>query len=51
MYFRIQEIFNENAPFIPLWYEPYLVITRANVSNFLQTPLGIYIWRDLDVTR
>ncbi len=51
MYFRIQEIFNENVPFIPEWYEPYLVMTRSNVSNFVQTPLGIYIWRDLDVSR
>ncbi len=48
IYFQIQQLFNDNVPFIPMWYEPYLVITRANVVNFSQTPLGIYIWRDLD---
>jgi hypothetical protein len=34
-----------------MWWEPYLVMTRTNVSNFYQTQLGTYIWRDLDVTR
>ncbi len=51
MYYKIQQAFYDNLPFIPLWWEPYLVMTRTNVSNFAQTPLGIYIWRDLDVTR
>ncbi|MCJ7626531.1 MAG: ABC transporter substrate-binding protein [Anaerolineaceae bacterium] len=50
MYYRLQEIFNENAPFLPLYHEPYLVISRSNVSNFYQTPLGTYIWRDLQVS-
>ncbi|HEX7975675.1 MAG TPA: ABC transporter substrate-binding protein [Anaerolineales bacterium] len=48
IYFDIQKIFNDNVFFIPLWYEPYLVATRSSVVNFQQTPLGIYIWRDLD---
>ncbi len=51
MYYKIQQAFYDNLPFLPLWWEPYLVMTRNNVSNFAQTPLGIYIWRDLDVTR
>lgn len=51
IFFRLQEIFNEETPFIPLWYQPYVIMTRTNVSNFYQTPLGTYIWRDLDVTR
>jgi peptide/nickel transport system substrate-binding protein len=51
MYYQIQQAFYDNLPFIPLWWEPYLVITRNNVSNFSQTPLGTYIWRDLDVTQ
>ena len=50
MYKRIQEIFNEEVPFIPLYHNPFLVITRSNVQNFYQTPLGTYIWRDLSVT-
>ena len=48
IYFDIQKLFNENVFFLPLWYEPYVVMARANVVNFQQTPLGIYIWRDLD---
>ncbi len=48
MYFRMQEIFNEQIPYIPLWHEPLLVITRTGVDNFQQTSLGTYIWRDLD---
>jgi peptide/nickel transport system substrate-binding protein len=51
MYYQIQEAFNKSLHIIPMWWEPYLVMTRTNVSNFEQTPLGIYIWRDLDVTR
>jgi peptide/nickel transport system substrate-binding protein len=48
IYFDIQKLFNDNVFFLPMWYEPYVVMTRANVVNFQQTPLGIYIWRDLD---
>lgn len=51
IYFRLQEIFNQETPYIPVWNAPYVVMTRTNVSNFYQTPLGTYIWRDLDVTR
>jgi peptide/nickel transport system substrate-binding protein len=47
-YFRMQEIYNEQVPFISLWYQPLLVMTRKGVENFNQTPLGTYIWRDLD---
>jgi peptide/nickel transport system substrate-binding protein len=48
IYFDMQKLFNDNVFFIPMWYEPYVVMARANVVNFQQTPLGIYIWRDLD---
>lgn len=51
MYKRLQEIFNENTPLCPLWHEPYLVIMGPGVRNFYQTPLGTYIWRDLDVAK
>ncbi len=51
MYFRIQEIFNENIPFIPTFHDPLMIVTRSNVQNFYQTPLGTYIWRQLDVVR
>jgi peptide/nickel transport system substrate-binding protein len=49
MYWRIQEIYNDELPFLSLWDEPYIVAVRKNVKNFFQTPLGTYMWRDLDV--
>jgi peptide/nickel transport system substrate-binding protein len=48
IYFQLQKIFNDNVPFLVMWVEPYLVMTRSNVVNFNQTPLGIYLWADLD---
>jgi peptide/nickel transport system substrate-binding protein len=49
IYMQLQQLYNDNVPFIVMWYEPYLVMTRSNVLNFQQTPLGTYIWRDLDL--
>jgi len=51
MYWRIQEIFNDETPMLPLWHEPFIVAVRSNVKNFLQTPLGTYVWRTLDVVQ
>ncbi len=51
IYKQLQQIFNDNVPFIPMYHEPYLVIARSNVSNFVQTPLGSYIWRGIEVTK
>jgi len=51
IYKQLQQIFNDNVPFIPLYHEPYLIIARNNVKNFVQTPLGSYIWRNIEVTK
>jgi peptide/nickel transport system substrate-binding protein len=51
MYWRIQEIFNDETPMLPLWHEPFIVAVRKEVKGFLQTPLGTYVWRNLDVVR
>ncbi len=51
MYFRIQEIFNEEVPMIPLFHSPYIVIANKNVVNFVQTSLGTYLWRDMDINK
>ncbi len=51
MYYQIQEAWYKSLHIIPMWWEPYLVMTRANVVNFNQTPLGTYIWTDLDKTQ
>ncbi len=48
IYKQLQQLYNDNVPFLVMWHEPYLVMTRSNVINFQQTPLGTYIWRDLD---
>jgi peptide/nickel transport system substrate-binding protein len=51
MYKRIQEIFNADVPFIPLYNVPLVVVVNKNVQNFFQTSLGTYIWRDMDITK
>lgn len=51
IYKQLQAIFNEETPMIPMYHEPYLVMAKAGVKNFVQTPLGSYIWRDLEVTK
>jgi peptide/nickel transport system substrate-binding protein len=45
IYFRIQEIYNEESPMLPLFYKPYLNVTTTRVHNFLHPPTGQYNWR------
>jgi peptide/nickel transport system substrate-binding protein len=45
MYYRIQEIFNEDSPLILLFYKPYLVAAKPEVRNFQQPPTGQWVWR------
>ncbi len=51
MYWRIQELYYQDAAAIPLWHEPLFVPVRKTVQNFMQTNLGVYIWRNLDITQ
>ena len=51
MYFQIQEIFNKDIPFIPLYHEPLVIVAKKTVTNFFQTSLGTYLWRDIDITQ
>jgi peptide/nickel transport system substrate-binding protein len=44
MYFRIQELFNQDSPMLPLYYKPYLIVTTTKVHNFSQPPTGQYVW-------
>jgi peptide/nickel transport system substrate-binding protein len=39
-YARIQEIYNADGPFLPLYETPYPVALSKKVHGFLQIPLG-----------
>jgi peptide/nickel transport system substrate-binding protein len=45
IYYRIQEIFNQQSPMVILYHQPYLAATTAKVHNFLQPPTGQWVWK------
>jgi peptide/nickel transport system substrate-binding protein len=45
IYFRIQEIHSEESPMLPLYHEPLMNVTTAQVHNFRHPPTGQYDWR------
>jgi peptide/nickel transport system substrate-binding protein len=45
IYFRIQEIFNDEAPVVLLYHKPYVNAMTTAVHNFLQPPTGQWDWR------
>src|SRR5215207_1472713 len=45
IYFRIQEIYNEESPMLPLYYTPYVNLRTASVHNFNHPPTGEYDWK------
>jgi len=45
IYFRIQEIYNEESPMLPLYYTPYVNLTTVGVHNFNHPPTGEYDWK------
>ncbi|WP_112194140.1 ABC transporter substrate-binding protein [Pseudomonas sp. LG1E9] len=40
MYVELQKLAKQDVNWIDLYYSPYINISRKNVSNFLQNPLG-----------
>jgi len=40
MYVELQKLAKQDVNWIDLYYSPYINISRNNVSNFLQNPLG-----------
>ena len=48
IYYRIQEIVDEEMPIIPLYYTPYTFATSKKITGFVQTPLGNYRFENLD---
>jgi peptide/nickel transport system substrate-binding protein len=45
IYFRIQELSNEDSPMLALYYTPYVNVTTAGVHNFNHPPTGEYDWK------
>jgi peptide/nickel transport system substrate-binding protein len=44
IYFRIQEIYNEDSPMILTYHEPFVNLTSTRVHNFSQPPTGQFVW-------
>lgn len=44
IYFRIQELFNEESPMLALYYKPYVDVTTTKVHNFSHPPTGQYVY-------
>jgi peptide/nickel transport system substrate-binding protein len=45
IYFKIQEIYNEDSPMVILYHKPYVDLTTVRVHNFNHPPTGQYDWR------
>jgi peptide/nickel transport system substrate-binding protein len=45
IYFRIQEIFNEDAPDVLLYHKPYVNVLTKKVHDFEEPPTGQFIWK------
>jgi peptide/nickel transport system substrate-binding protein len=43
IYYELQAIAKEDVPWIDLYYSPYRNISRTNVHDFVQNPLGKFL--------
>ncbi len=48
MYDELQKIAAEENPILPLYYVPFRVATRSDISGFVQSPLGVYDFKELN---
>ncbi|OLP62188.1 diguanylate cyclase [Xaviernesmea oryzae] len=46
MYVELQKIAKDDVNWIDLYYSPYINVTRKNVTNFYQNPLGRFFLED-----
>ena len=46
MYMEIQKIAKDDVHWIDLYYSPYINVSRSNVENFTQNPLGRFFLED-----
>src|SRR5262245_15941783 len=44
MYFRIQQLMNDDAPILSLYYVPYIDVTTTKVHNLQHPPTGQYVF-------
>jgi peptide/nickel transport system substrate-binding protein len=44
IYFRIQELFNQDSPMVILYHKPYVDVTTTKVHNFSHPPTGQYVF-------
>jgi peptide/nickel transport system substrate-binding protein len=44
IYFRIQELFNQDSPMVILYHKPYVDVTTTKVHNFCHPPTGQYVF-------
>ncbi len=45
MYIDIQKMAKADVNWIDLYYSPFINVSRKNVENFYQNPLGRFFWR------
>jgi peptide/nickel transport system substrate-binding protein len=46
MYFRIQELFNQDAVMGLLYHKPYINVLSKKVHGFQQPPTGQWVWKE-----
>jgi len=46
MYFRIQELFNQDAVMVLLYNKPYIDVLTKKVHGFEQPPTGQWVWKE-----
>ncbi len=51
IYYEIQQIAKDDVHWIDLYYAPYRNISRSNVENFLQNPLGRFMLEETTMTQ
>jgi peptide/nickel transport system substrate-binding protein len=45
IYYRIQEIFNADAPMVLMYHKPFVEVMAAKVHNFVHPPTGQWVWK------
>jgi peptide/nickel transport system substrate-binding protein len=45
IYFRLQELYNQDVPMIPIFHKPFIDITTTTVHNFQHPPTGQWVWK------
>jgi peptide/nickel transport system substrate-binding protein len=46
MYIEIQKMAKDDVHWIDLYYSPYINVSRKNIENFYQNPLGRFFLED-----